>query len=98
MGGEGAIAEWALEDPPRAQKDHVHFTREGYQQMGVVFAFDLLRSFVVYHSNNQPSPTPNNTPNHPTTNVFTNASSTHYSARIHGNATSIEFGNCRICV
>lgn len=62
MGGEGAIAEWALEDPPRAQKDHVHLTRDGYQQMGAAFASDLLRSFAAYRSSSQPSPTPGDTP------------------------------------
>ena len=50
MGGEGAIAEWAMEDPPRAQKDRVHLTREGYAQMGAAFGADLLRSYAAYRT------------------------------------------------
>jgi len=50
MGGEGAISDWAQEDPPRAQKDHVHLTRDGYQQIGAGFAADLLRSFAAYRA------------------------------------------------
>jgi lysophospholipase L1-like esterase len=45
MGGEGAIAAWATESPPRAQRDRVHLTREGYEQLGSAFASDLLRAY-----------------------------------------------------
>ena len=48
MGGDGSIASWALEDPPRAQKDRVHLTREGYTEMGSAFGSDLLRAFADY--------------------------------------------------
>lgn len=44
MGGDGTIAAWALEDPPRARKDRVHLTREGYVQLGAMVATDLLRA------------------------------------------------------
>ena len=45
MGGEGSIAAWAAEDPPRAQRDRVHLTKEGYQELGSGFASDLLRAY-----------------------------------------------------
>jgi lysophospholipase L1-like esterase len=41
----GPIAAWATEDPPRAQKDRVHLTREGYAQLGATFASDLQRAY-----------------------------------------------------
>jgi lysophospholipase L1-like esterase/type II secretory pathway pseudopilin PulG len=45
MGGEGTVAAWAVEDPPRAQKDRVHLTKEGYAQLGAAFASDLQRGY-----------------------------------------------------
>lgn len=48
MGGEGAIAAWSVEEPPRAQKDRVHLTREGYAQLGSTFASDLMRAYAGY--------------------------------------------------
>lgn len=48
MGGEGAIAAWSVEAPPRAQRDRVHLTREGYAQLGSSFASDLMRAYVGY--------------------------------------------------
>jgi lysophospholipase L1-like esterase len=45
MGGEGAMAAWAAEDPPRAQKDRVHLTRDGYAQLGNSFVSDLMRAY-----------------------------------------------------
>jgi lysophospholipase L1-like esterase len=48
MGGEGSIASWASEDPPRAQKDRVHLTRDGYAQLGSSFASDLMRAYAVW--------------------------------------------------
>ena len=45
MGGEGSIASWAAEDPPRAQRDRVHLTRDGYVQLGSSFASDLMRGY-----------------------------------------------------
>jgi lysophospholipase L1-like esterase len=45
MGGEGSIASWASEDQPRAQKDRVHLTRDGYAQVGSSFASDLMRAY-----------------------------------------------------
>ena len=45
MGGEGTVAGWAAEDPPRAQKDRVHLTREGYAQLGSSFASDMMRAY-----------------------------------------------------
>lgn len=45
MGGDGAIASWATEDPPRAQRDRVHLTRDGYAQLGMSFASDLMRAY-----------------------------------------------------
>ncbi len=48
MGGEGTIANWALEDPPRAQKDRVHLARDGYAQLGATFVADLLRGYAQF--------------------------------------------------
>jgi hypothetical protein len=48
MGGEGTVAGWAVEDPPRAQKDRVHLTREGYAQLGGSFASDVLRGYAAW--------------------------------------------------
>lgn len=48
MGGRGSMAAWALEEPPRAQKDRVHLTREGYAQLGSAFVADLLRGYAAY--------------------------------------------------
>ncbi len=48
MGGDGAIAAWAIEEPPRAQKDRCHLTREGYAQLGSSFASDLMRAYAGY--------------------------------------------------
>lgn len=45
MGGAGTIARWVNETPPRAQKDHVHLTRDGYVELGTRFAQDLLRAY-----------------------------------------------------
>lgn len=45
MGGQGTVAGWAAEDPPRAQKDRVHLTREGYAQLGSSFASDMMRAY-----------------------------------------------------
>jgi lysophospholipase L1-like esterase len=48
MGGEGTVAGWAFEDPPRAQKDRVHLTREGYAQLGSSFASDVMRAYTAW--------------------------------------------------
>ncbi|MBS2019584.1 MAG: hypothetical protein JST00_42375 [Deltaproteobacteria bacterium] len=48
MGGEGTVAAWANEDPPRAQKDRVHLTREGYTQLGSSFASDVMRAYATW--------------------------------------------------
>jgi hypothetical protein len=45
MGGEGSMALWSSEDPPRAQRDRVHLTKDGYQQLGSSFASDLMRAY-----------------------------------------------------
>lgn len=48
MGGEGSIAVWAEESPPRAQRDRVHLTRDGYAQLGSAFASDLMRAYAAF--------------------------------------------------
>lgn len=45
MGGDGSMATWAAEEPPRGQKDRVHLTREGYAQLGASFSSDLMRAY-----------------------------------------------------
>jgi lysophospholipase L1-like esterase len=48
MGGEGSIASWAAEEPPRAQKDRCHLTRDGYAQVGSAFAADVMRAYAAW--------------------------------------------------
>ncbi|WP_394833122.1 GDSL-type esterase/lipase family protein [Pendulispora rubella] len=48
MGGPGAIAAWVDEPQPRARRDYVHLTREGYTQLGQAMASDLLRAYDTY--------------------------------------------------
>jgi lysophospholipase L1-like esterase len=48
MGGQGSIAQWATEETPRAQKDRVHLTRDGYAQVGGSFASDMMRAYSVW--------------------------------------------------
>ncbi len=48
MGGQGTIEAWCEEDPPRAQRDRVHFTRDGYATLGSSLAADLLRGYAAY--------------------------------------------------
>jgi lysophospholipase L1-like esterase len=48
MGGPGTMAEWSMEEPPRAQSDRVHLTREGYAQLGSSFASDLMRAYAAW--------------------------------------------------
>jgi lysophospholipase L1-like esterase len=57
MGGEGTVAGWASEDPPRAQKDRVHLTREGYAQLGSSFASDVMRGYASWRRESGLSPT-----------------------------------------
>lgn len=60
MGGEGSIATWSLEDPPRGGKDRVHLTRDGYAQLGAQVSGDLLRAYEVFRGDRliraQPKP------------------------------------------
>lgn len=57
MGGEGTVAAWAAEDPPRAQKDRVHLTREGYAQLGSSFASDVMRGYAAWRKDSGLPPT-----------------------------------------
>jgi lysophospholipase L1-like esterase len=52
MGGPGTIAQWADESQPRAQKDRVHLTREGYAQLGGAVAADLIRGYSAWRDDN----------------------------------------------
>jgi lysophospholipase L1-like esterase len=45
MGGPGTIAAWAEADPPRAQRDRTHLTRDGYALLGNAFAADILAAY-----------------------------------------------------
>jgi lysophospholipase L1-like esterase len=60
MGGNGMIAAWAEETPPRAQKDHVHLTRDGYAFVGQSFADDLVRAYAAWRA--EQGMTPGRTP------------------------------------
>lgn len=57
MGGEGTVAAWANEDPPRAQKDRVHLTRDGYTQLGSSFASDMMRAYATWRKEQGLPPT-----------------------------------------
>ncbi len=45
MGGPGSIAAWAEQDPPRAQRDRVHLTRDGYAFVGNAFAAEIMAAY-----------------------------------------------------
>ena len=57
MGGPGSIAIWSTEDPPRAQKDRVHLTRDGYAQVGASFASDVMRAYASWRRESGLPPT-----------------------------------------
>lgn len=48
MGGPGTIAAWAEEPQPRAARDRVHLSREGYAQLGNAVAAELIRSYTLW--------------------------------------------------
>lgn len=50
MGGPGSMALWADETPPRAQKDRLHLTRDGYAQVGALFSNDMLRAYASWRA------------------------------------------------
>jgi len=56
MGGPGSMASWADETPPRAQKDHLHLTRDGYSQVGALFSNDMLRAYASWRAETGLSP------------------------------------------
>ena len=45
MGGEGAMLKWAEEEPIKAAKDRVHFTKDGYTLLGTALSTAVLRAF-----------------------------------------------------
>ena len=45
MGGQGSMATWATESPPRGRADHVHFTRQGYIDLGTSFANAIAKAY-----------------------------------------------------
>ncbi|HWL89638.1 MAG TPA: GDSL-type esterase/lipase family protein, partial [Polyangiaceae bacterium] len=53
MGGEGSIVAWVAEPQPRARRDYVHLTREGYTQLGQAMATDLLHAFATYRGDTE---------------------------------------------
>jgi lysophospholipase L1-like esterase len=50
MGGEGAMAAWATEDPPLAAKDRVHMSKAGYAKLGNAFASALVRAYAEWRA------------------------------------------------
>lgn len=58
MGGEGSIAAWAAQDPPRAARDRVHLSRDGYAQLGASFVSDLLRGYSLFRATKAPAQPP----------------------------------------
>jgi len=57
MGGAGTMATWSTEDPPRAQRDRVHLTRDGYTQLGGLFASDVMRAYDAFRRDRGLAPT-----------------------------------------
>jgi lysophospholipase L1-like esterase len=45
IGGPGTLELWSREEPPRAQRDHVHYTWAGYQTWGQALADELLAAY-----------------------------------------------------
>ena len=45
IGGPGTVEAWSHEDPPRAQRDHVHYTWLGYAAWGQALSDALLGAF-----------------------------------------------------
>lgn len=45
MGGEGAMLKWAVEEPTKAAKDRIHFTKDGYTLLGTALSTAMLRAF-----------------------------------------------------
>jgi lysophospholipase L1-like esterase len=56
MGGVGSIAAWAESNPPRAQRDRVHLSRDGYAFVGNAFAADLLGAYGAWRLQNGLNP------------------------------------------
>jgi hypothetical protein len=52
MGGRGTIAAWVAEEKPRARGDYVHYTRDGYLQLGRAFGAELLRAYDAFRAEN----------------------------------------------
>lgn len=48
MGGEGAIQQWVLADPPLALADHIHFTIAGGELIAQWFYDALMREYEAY--------------------------------------------------
>jgi lysophospholipase L1-like esterase len=45
IGGPGTIELWSREEPPRAQRDHVHYTWTGYQAWGQALADEIFAAY-----------------------------------------------------
>jgi lysophospholipase L1-like esterase len=56
MGGAGSIEAGAEQDPPRAQRDRVHLTRDGYAFVGNAFASDVLAAYGAWRLQNGLAP------------------------------------------
>jgi lysophospholipase L1-like esterase len=56
MGGPGTIAQWAEEPQPRANRDRVHLTREGYSQLGNAVAGELVHGYTLWRADSGLAP------------------------------------------
>lgn len=50
MGGPGAMTAWASEEPPRARRDGVHLTRDGYTALAEKLTDDVLAAYASYRA------------------------------------------------
>jgi lysophospholipase L1-like esterase len=45
QGGPLAMLAWSANEPPYGARDHVHFTRRGYERLGVVLHYALMQGY-----------------------------------------------------
>jgi lysophospholipase L1-like esterase len=69
MGGDGSMARWAAEHPPRAVRDRVHLTRQGYSDLAESFVGDLLRAYAMWRADTGLAPTGGTTTTSTTTSA-----------------------------
>lgn len=62
MGGPGTMAAWADDASPKGRRDRVHFTRDGYTQLGEWFAADLISAYSSWRADTAKPPSQSRAP------------------------------------